>query len=279
VASMTEFLALFVILLAPSVGSFLAVLVERLPQQEDVITKASACRSCRTRLRARDLVPLLSYLLQRGRCRHCGAVIPTWLFYMEILALGAAVLALAAGGGPAEILLSCLFLWLLLALAMSDLLWFCLPDLLTAGVFALGLGLAVVTSLAPVPEALGFALLGAGLGAGSFLALRSGYRALRHREGLGLGDVKLMVGLGAFAGPLDLPLLVLVAALLALLGGLWQYLRSRRGVPGPAQQQISVRSAAGEEASLALIALPFGTALAAAAALIWLLRAGHLLAF
>lgn len=162
---------------------------------------------------------------------------------------------------------------------MSDLLWFCLPDLLTAGVFALGLGLAVVTSLAPVPEALGFALLGAGLGAGSFLALRSGYRALRHREGLGLGDVKLMVGLGAFAGPLDLPLLVLVAALLALLGGLWQYLRSRRGVPGPAPQQISVRSAAGEEASLALIALPFGTALAAAAALIWLLRAGHLLAF
>jgi leader peptidase (prepilin peptidase)/N-methyltransferase len=267
---MTEGLTLFVILLAPAMGSFLALLAERLPQQEDVIAKSSACRSCGTDLQARDLVPLVSYLLLHGRCRHCGAVIPARLFYMEILALGAAVLACAAGGGPAVVLLSCLFLWLLLALALTDLLWLRLPDLLTAGVFALGLGLAVVTSPAPVPEALGFALLGAGLGAGSFLALRTGYRALRGREGLGLGDVKLMAGLGAFAGPLDLPLLVLMAALMALLGGLGLSLHTR-GLSAAGDQE--------RQGPLALMPLPFGTALAAAAALIWVLRAAHLLPF
>lgn len=273
-ASMTEGLTLFVILLAPAVGSFLAVLVDRLPQQEDVTLKASACRSCGGRLGLRDLMPLLSYIGLRGRCRHCGAVIPAWLFYMEFLALGAAVLALAAGGSPAEVLLSCLFLWLLLALAMADLLWFRLPDMLTVAIFVVGLALAVLMSPMTGNRALGFALLGAGLGAGSFLALRMAYRALRGREGLGLGDVKLMAGLGAFAGPLDLPLLVLLAALLALVGGIWQHLR-RPGTPlgsvpvSPSQQT--------SPASLAVVALPFGTALCAAAALIWLLRAGHLL--
>ncbi|MDF1773369.1 MAG: prepilin peptidase [Pseudophaeobacter sp. bin_em_oilr2.035] len=261
----TALLAGLLILLAPAVGSFLAVLADRLARGEDVVRARSACRSCGAGLGLTDLVPLLSFLWLRGRCRHCGAAIPPWLFYAEILATGAALLALLAGGGAATVLLSCLFLWLLLALALSDLLWLRLPDLLTGALCVLVLGRVWITpgafGFVDGFSGLGWALIGAGLGCGSFLTLRIGYRALRGREGLGLGDVKLMAGLGGFAGPWDLPLLVLMGALLALLGAL---IASRAGGQDDA-------------APLRFRALPFGTALCAAGAALWLLRAAHLL--
>ena len=119
---------LFLLLLAPALGSFLGVLVDRLPRGEDVLWAPSRCRSCETRLQVRDLLPILSFIWTRGRCRHCAATIPPWSLYLEIMATGAVVLALAAGGSAGSVLLSCLFLWILLALASCDLLWLRLPD-------------------------------------------------------------------------------------------------------------------------------------------------------
>ncbi|SNS79334.1 prepilin peptidase [Antarctobacter heliothermus] len=238
---MTALPTLLLLLLAPAIGSFLAVLVDRLPRGEDVITQPSRCRSCDTPLRWRDLVPLLSYPVQRGRCRYCGVALPGWLWLMELAALGLAVLALLRGGTAWEIWCSAGLLWLLLALAVSDLLWFRLPDALTAALAALCLGAALAQGVFVE------ALAGGLLGSGSFLALRLGYKALRGREGLGMGDVKLMAGLGALTGPFDLPLLVLVAAL----GALSVTLGLHRQLKGD-------------------LALPFGTALSGAAALLWL---------
>ncbi|MEP2716388.1 prepilin peptidase [Pseudophaeobacter sp.] len=248
----------FLLLLAPAIGSFLGVLVDRLPRGEDVLWRRSQCRSCAAALAPWELLPILSFCASGGRCRHCGAAIPAWALYLEIAALGVAVLALAAGGGLGAVLFSCLFLWGLLALALCDLLWLRLPDPLTAGLFLVVLIWAGSAGL----QALGFALLGAGLGLGSFYALRWGYQHLRGREGLGLGDVKLMAALGGFAGPLDLPLLVLIAALTALGGGGIAHLRrpEQASATGLAQQP-----------------LPFGAALCAAAALLWLLRGLDLL--
>lgn len=234
-------LSVFLILVAPAVGAFLAVLVDRLPRGEDVVMARSRCRSCARAIAPWDLIPLASYVVLRGRCRACGAAIPPLLLYTELLALGAAVLAVLAGGGALQVVLSALWLWLLIALALSDLTWFRLPDPLTLALVPVGMALA--------PDGLGAAALGAILGAGSFALLRRGYRRFRGREGLGLGDVKLMAGLGAYAGPYDLPLVVLIGALIgigmALLGG--GGLRGTR-------------------------ALPFGAALCAAGALLWLMR-------
>lgn len=242
------------LLLAPAIGSFLGVLADRLPRGEDVLVQRSACRSCGARLGGRDLIPVLSFALSRGCCRHCGAALPAWLLYVEILATGAAVLALAAGGAWGTVLLGCLFLWLLIALAAADLLWFRLPDSLTAVLLAAALAMAW-------PEGLAAACLGAGMGAGSFWLIRAGYWHLRGREGLGLGDVKLMAGLGAFAGPYDLPLLVLLAAAGGLAAALPRALLRPQSAELPLGQQ----------------ALPFGAALCAAAALLWLLRTAALL--
>jgi leader peptidase (prepilin peptidase)/N-methyltransferase len=239
---------LLLILLGPAVGSFLAVLLDRLPRDEDIVARPSSCRSCGAALSPFQMIPIVSFAVQRGRCGKCGAGIPPWLLYTELLCLGAGVLAVLQGGDLLTIILSALFLWLLVALSMGDLLWFRLFDLLTAC-------LAVVTfSMAFTADGMGLMLAfwGAVIGAGSFAALRMAYQMLRGRAGLGLGDVKLMVGLGAFVGPYDLPLLVLMAALAALGVALIQ----RVGAPG---------SLAADRP------LPFGTALCAAAAVMWLI--------
>lgn len=257
----SEPVALLLILLGPAVGSFLALLADRLGRGEDIVVRGSACRTCGTGLGLRDLVPLISFMATRGRCRHCGVAIPPKLLYVEIIAAGVGLCAVLAGGGSLNMILSALFLWLLLGLTLTDLQWFRLPDMLSAA-------LAVVAfALALLPGGIGLAMacLGAGLGAGSFLALRLGYRALRGRDGLGLGDVKLMAPLGAFAGPLDLPLLVLMAALAGLACGAALHLRAPGGTGGDTGDKLALRM------------IPFGAALCGAAALLWLLRAAQLL--
>ncbi|MGJ8628460.1 MAG: prepilin peptidase [Sulfitobacter sp.] len=245
-----DFFAFLLILVSPAIGSFIAVLVDRLPRGEDVLVGRSKCRNCAVQLTLRDLIPLVSFVVQKGRCRHCGDVIPPFVFYTELLALGAAVLAVLAGGSLVDVLLAALWLWVLLALAMTDALWMRLPDALTVPLLVV----ALIMALQPVGLGSGTALLGGVLGAGSFAALRWGYARLRGRVGLGLGDVKLMAGLGAFVGPFALPQLVLIAALAALGGALLTRRTAPDGLSGTR-------------------ALPFGTALCFSAALIWLFTA------
>ena len=238
--------SLSLLLISPCVGSFLAVLADRLPRGEDVALRPSACRKCQARLGLRDLVPIVSFALSAGRCRRCGAPIPPWLLYMEISAVGCAMVAIILGGGPLEIWLSACFLWILLALIATDLIWFRLPDPLTGALLITALALAWFT-----PHiTLSMALWGAVIGVVGFALLRWGYRALRGREGLGLGDVKLMAGLGAVLGPFDLPVMLLVASLTTLAVALIGRLNSP-GALSPTRP------------------LPFGAALAAATAVIW----------
>lgn len=248
--------ALLLLILAPAIGSFLALLVDRLPRGEDVILSRSRCRDCGTALRPPDLVPLLSWPMLRGRCRHCRAAIPVETWGMELGALLLAVLALWVSGDPWQAVTTALVLWLLLALAVCDLRWMLLPDALTAALLASALGLAWAQHL--LPEA----LIGAVAGAGSFWLIRIAYAVLRRREGLGLGDVKLMAGIGALTGVYHLPLLVLVAAggallVVSLLQVAWPLARGMR----PALDAQG--------------ALPFGTALCGAMMLLWLLGKTH----
>ena len=233
--------SLLVLLLGPCVGSFVALCADRIPAGRDVVRQRSTCDTCDAALGLPDLVPILSFATLRGRCRTCKAAIPAHLLYLEIVAAGVAIWAVLAGGDASQVLLNACLLWLLLALGAIDWTSYRLPDPFTA--------LLAIVALLRAPD-LQLALMGGAIGSGAFLVLRWAYRAVRGRDGLGLGDVKLMFGLGAAVGPVLLPVLVLIAAATALAGALVARLRK-----GQARFDQP---------------LPFGAALCAAAGVLWL---------
>ncbi len=242
---MLELPSLLALLAAPAIGSFLGTLVLRLPAGEPVVAARSACPHCHHALAARDLMPLLSWLLLRGRCRHCAAALGGFYPGMELAALGiaAAVVPLVPA---AAVPWSCLLGWALLALALIDRRAFLLPDVLTLPLLALGL--LATADLAP--EALPVHLAGAALGWLGFTLLALGYRALRGREGLGGGDAKLLAAGGAWLGWPALPAIMVGAAALGIAEVL---LRRMAGGGHGAEEPIA-----------------FGTWLAAAIWLLWL---------
>jgi leader peptidase (prepilin peptidase)/N-methyltransferase len=197
---------------APFIGSFLGVLIRRLPEGRPIVWARSACEACGAGLTASELVPLVSWVIARGRCGHCGR--PVGWFYpaVELAALAAALIALAVDDIETA-WLDCLLGWWLLALAWIDVRRLILPDVLTLPLIVAGLLAAAVLD----PDSLAERALGAALG---YLALRAvawAYLRLRGREGLGQGDAKLLAAAGAWLGAVALPQVILVAALSALL--------------------------------------------------------------
>lgn len=199
------------LLVAPFVGSFLGVLVERLPEARPIARARSRCDHCGATLGARDLVPLLSWLVRRGRC-GCGKVRLS-AFYpgIELAALAVALSATLVLSG--WLLWASLALgWTLLALAAIDLRHYLLPDALTLPLIAAGLAVAWLIE----PARLWAQALGAAAGFIGFAALAWLYRRLREREGLGRGDAKLLAAGGAWLGWQALPSVVALAAVVAL---------------------------------------------------------------
>ncbi|EQB33044.1 prepilin peptidase [Sphingobium ummariense] len=212
-------------------GSFLATLILRWPQGRGIARGRSACDGCGRTLRSTELVPLLSWLVQRGRCRACGARIDLLhpLVEMGCALIGGAALGLSPDlGGVGWALLS----WLLLTLAILDWRHFWLPDALTFPVAFLGFTIGSWSTDASLVDR----AIGAALGYGALLLIALSYRKLRGREGLGLGDAKLLGALGAWFGWQALPFILLVASgtgLLAVLGAamLGQGVRTSTRVP------------------------------------------------
>ena len=208
------------VIAAPFIGSFLGVVVTRARLPQSILTGRSACDRCGHKLAAVDLVPLASWLALRGRCRHCGQGLSAFYPVIELAALG---VALWSAWLAADWLLwpSCLLGWLLLALAAIDLRCFLLPDFLTLPLLAGGLLLWA----AGEPTSLASHAIGAAAGLAFVLALRQAYWLLRRREGIGLGDAKLLGAAGAWVSWEGLPSVLLVASVAALASTLLRYKR------------------------------------------------------
>lgn len=207
---------------APFVGSFLSVLAHRLPAGRDWVRGRSACPACGGTLRARDMVPVLSWVLLRGRCRACRAAISPLYPALELGALGIALWAVAAVP-PAVVWWACVLGWGLLVLSAIDLAVWRLPNVLTYPLGAAGLVFAAVM----VPGQLGDHALGWLLGLGVVVALNLAWRALRGQDGLGWGDAKLLAAGGAWAGWAGLGGILFIAAVAALAFVLILRLRGR----------------------------------------------------
>lgn len=200
------------LILAPFIGSFLGVLILRLPREQPFAWRRSACESCGARLAARDMVPILSYLLLRGRCRHCGAPIGAFHLHVELTAILVPLSALPLAPDPAWLWADCVLGWGLLALAWTDMRTMLLPDALTLPLLLLGLGATLWLS----PEDIADHALAAAIGVTAFVLIAATYHRLRGIAGLGQGDAKLLGVAGAWLGIGALPLVVLLAALLGL---------------------------------------------------------------
>jgi leader peptidase (prepilin peptidase)/N-methyltransferase len=214
---------LWPVLAAPFIGSFMGVLIVRLPSGAPVVFGRSACPACATRLSGWDMVPLISFLALRGRCRHCGQSIGLLHLGVELGALGVAVWAALADPDPLRLWADCGLGWTLLTLAWIDWRCFVLPDVLTLPLLLAGLAL----TLAMQPEALADHCLAAALGYLSFQGLAFAYHRLRGRHGLGGGDAKLIAASGAWCGLALLPFVVLGSALAGLLAALGLALAGR----------------------------------------------------
>ncbi|MGI6436345.1 MAG: prepilin peptidase [Syntrophomonadaceae bacterium] len=204
-----------VILLGLIFGSFTNVLIYRLPRGESVVFPASRCPSCGQPLKAGDLLPVLSYLFLKGRCRYCKAGISPRYPLVEALTAAAFLLVYICWGLSLTTLSGMVLSLVLICAGFTDLDTGLIPDRLTIPAVIIGLGLSVFT------VGIKAALIG-GLGYGGlFLAL-----ALISRGGMGGGDIKLAAVIGVFCGwPLVLTALVLVGfmggfyALFLLLSG------------------------------------------------------------
>lgn len=192
-------------------GSFIATLVIRWPQDRSVLKGRSQCDACNAALGPRDLIPLVSVALSRGKCRHCAAPIDPRHWQIELASLGIGAIAGLVVPGPAG-LAGAIFGWLLLALAALDIAEYWLPDRLTLTLALTGLAVG----LAGVDPTLPDRLIGGGVGFAALWLVGFAYRRLRGREGLGGGDPKLFGAIGLWLGWRMLPPVLLLAALTGL---------------------------------------------------------------
>jgi leader peptidase (prepilin peptidase)/N-methyltransferase len=230
------------------IGSFLASILVRWPEGRSVVRGRSQCDSCGRGLAARDLVPILSWLLVRGRCRHCGAAIDKRHLAIEAGAAMVGLTAILAHPLPLAVF-TAIFGWWLFLLAALDVEHHWLPDRLTYPLLLAGLPVAWVGVGPPLDDR----LIGAAVGFASLALIGWTYRRLRGREGLGGGDPKLFAAIGAWLGWQPLPWVLLLGGTIGLLALLLMRLRG--------------------EAVAATDRLPLGALLALAAWPLWLILA------
>ena len=203
-------------------GSFFNVVIYRLPRGESLLRPFSHCPSCDVPIAFYDNIPLLSYLILRGRCRNCGSRIS--LRYPLVEALSGVLTAMLYRAyllSPAFIVFL-IFASLLMVIAFIDLETFLIPDLLSLS----GIILGFATSFAnPCVDPVS-SLIGIFFGGGVLYLISWTYSTLRGREGIGGGDIKLMAMIGAFTGCRGVVFTILVASLSGSLFGILEMKKS-----------------------------------------------------
>jgi len=225
-------------------GSFLNVVIHRLPLGLSVVRPRSRCPRCQTPIAPWDNIPVLSFLFLRGRCRHCRASISPRYPLVEILGAACVWLAACTSASPAAAALRAVLLLALLAVAWIDFDHHIIPDVISLPGIVLGLAFSPAIGVSRTD-----ALAGAAVGAGALYLAGFSYRLLRGASGMGLGDVKLGGMLGAFLGWKGALLTIILGSFLGSLAGIGLML-ARKGT--------------------GRTALPFGSFLAPAGAVVLL---------
>ena len=186
-------------LLGAAVGSFLNVVIHRVPQHESIVSPGSRCPRCATPVALRDNVPVLSWLLLRGRCRHCGGAISPRYPLVEALTAAVFVAIALVRGVDADLALQLPFAAVLIAVAGIDLEHGIVPNRIVVPAAVFGVVVAAIVAGDELPELLIAA-------AGAFLGMLM--VALAYPRGMGMGDVKLAGLMGLYLGVAIVPALL-----------------------------------------------------------------------
>jgi leader peptidase (prepilin peptidase)/N-methyltransferase len=209
-------------------GSFLNVVIHRLPRGMSLLRPASSCPACGARIRPYDNIPLLSYLLLGGRCRKCRARISPVYPLVEALTAACLLLVYFSSGRAVdlEFAAGALFASAMIALGFIDYFHQILPDAITLP----GLVLALAYSFFRDDLSFRGALVGAAVGAGFLLFVYGAYFLIRRREGLGMGDVTMLLLIGAYLGLPRTILTLILASLVGSLVGIYLIKRRRKNL-------------------------------------------------
>lgn len=218
-------LEIYVFVLGLMIGSFLNVCIYRLPREESIVFPASHCPHCQKQVRPYDNIPLLSFVLLRGRCRSCRASI-SWRYpLIELLHALGYLFILRHFGLTLQAVVYALFFSSMVVVTFIDLSHMIVPDVITLPGMVLGL-LAASTILPPGPVN---ALVGLFLGGGLFYLIGILGEAVLKREAMGGGDIKLIAMIGAFLGWQGMLLTIFLGALSGSLAGIFLIMVRGRG--------------------------------------------------
>jgi leader peptidase (prepilin peptidase) / N-methyltransferase len=225
---------IFVALLGLAFGSFLNVCIWRLPRHESVAAGRSRCPECGAAIRAVDNVPLLSFILLRGRCRDCGTGIPWRYPVIELATAALWLLCWLEFGASVQAAGMAVFCCLALGLAAMDAETMLLPNAFTLPGIVLGVIYSGAVCDGGFPERLrcaGISLGWAACAATVLLLIRGVYWLVRRREGMGLGDAKLFAMIAAWLGPANAVLALFLAVVAGAVYGI-AWVSLRKGVRG-----------------------------------------------
>lgn len=198
-------LKLYIALFGLVIGSYLNVLIYRLPQRISTVLPRSRCPRCQAPIRAWDNLPVISFLFLRGRCRHCGLPI-SWRYpFVEATTAVCFVSCFERFASWQDLLVGAVFCAAMIVLAMIDLEHYLLPDVITKTGLVAALVLQTALLRAPVRHQLSWttptdAWIGAVLGGVVLYALAWAWYRFKGVHGMGLGDVKMLAMIGAFLG-------------------------------------------------------------------------------
>jgi leader peptidase (prepilin peptidase)/N-methyltransferase len=207
-------------------GSFFNVAIHRLPREESLVRPGSRCPSCGHAIAFYDNVPILSWLWLRGRCRRCKASISVRYPVVEgLTGLVTLALFLSQGWGvPFVVLL--VFVYALIVIAFIDLDTYLIPDVLSLT----GIAVGFLGSLVSPHLSWSDSLIGILFGGGILYLVAWAYRVIRHQDGMGGGDIKLLAMIGAFIGWAGVVFTLFAASIAGALVGVAVMLKTRQGM-------------------------------------------------
>jgi leader peptidase (prepilin peptidase)/N-methyltransferase len=216
----------YTFIMGACIGSFLNVCIHRLPAYKSIVRPPSSCPACNTPIRFYDNIPIVSYILLRGRCRHCHAGISFRYVCVEIITGLSALISVMKYGFSVQALIIFSFISALIVITYIDMDHKIIPNRITLP----GIPICLLASFAFPELAFKDAVLGLIAGGGSLFLIAWSYKAITKKDGMGGGDIKLLAMIGAMIGWQGVVFTIYVASALGTVIGLPLMLAKRKNM-------------------------------------------------